>query len=407
MKRRSLLAGASAAGLGLSRRSRAEKLDRPIRLAIMNSMNDTYAAGGGLGSVACLKMAVDDFHGTVAGVPIEVLSLDHQNKTDSGVSLGLNAYDHGGVDAIFDIGNSAISLALQGIARKRGKILIHVGSAHDALFGKECSPTGALWTYDTYSLARGITKAVFDEGGTSWFFITADYTFGQQMQARATDMLTSLGGKVAGFAKHPIGETDFSAYLVQAMSSGATTIALVSAGADTVNAAKQAGEFGIGRGRNKQKLTAPIFYLVSAHELGATAIQGLQYLDAYYWDYDEPSRALGRRFAAIRGGAYPNASQMGNYSAGLHYLRAVQAAGSRDGLTVMRQMKATPVDDAFARGARLREDGLLMHNYFLAEVKKPDEVTQGWDMLNIKETVLAADVMRPMNQGGCTMLDPA
>jgi branched-chain amino acid transport system substrate-binding protein len=309
MRRRTVLSGlAAAAGGSLAGRARADGLDKPIRIAIMNSMSDTYAAGGGPGSVACLRMAVEDFGGQVAGVPIEMFSFDHQNKADVGVSLALQAFDQQGVDALFDIGNSAVSLAVQDIARQRGKILIHVGSAHDSLYGKACSPTGALWVYDTYSLSRGLTKAIFDQGGRSWFFITADYAFGRQMQDRSAEVLTSLGGTIAGAAKHPLGETDFSSYLVQAMSSGATTIALVSAGNDTVNAAKQASEFGVGKGDNKQKLATPIFYLNSAHGVGAEALRGLQYLTAFYWDYDEGSRKIGERFAAMSGRCLPQPS---------------------------------------------------------------------------------------------------
>jgi branched-chain amino acid transport system substrate-binding protein len=405
MRRRTLLSGLAAAPF--TGAVRAATLDKPLRIAVMNSMSDTYAAGGGPGSVACARMAVEDFGGKVAGVPVELLALDHHNKADVGVSLALQAYDQQGVDAMFDIGNSAVSLAVQDIARQRGKILIHVGSAHDALYGKSCSPTGALWVYDTYSLSRGLTKAVFEQGGTSWFFITADYAFGHQMQDRSSEVLVALGGKIAGSVAHPLGETDFSSYLVQAMSSGATTIALVSAGNDTVNAAKQASEFGVGRGRNTQTLATPIFYLNSAHEVGAEGLQGLQYLTAFYWDYDAGSRKIGERFAAARGGAYPNQAQAGNYSAALHYLKAVEAAGSRDGLTVMRQMKAMPVSDPFARGATLRQDGRLMHDYFLAEVKTPAEVKQGWDLLDIKAVVPAASVIRPIDQGGCSALDPA
>jgi len=408
MKRRTVLTGlAAGAAAPFVHTARADGLSGPIRIAVINSMSDTYAAGGGPGSVACATFAVEDMGGHVAGVPVELLSFDHQNKPDIGVALARSAFDEKGVDAIFDIGNSAVSLAVQDIARQRGKILIHVGSAHDALYGKACSPTGVLWVYDTYSLSRGITKAVFEQGGTSWFFITADYAFGHQMQARSSEVLTSLGGKVAGAVKHPLGESDYSSYIVQAMSSGATTIALVSAGNDTVNAAKQASEFGVGKGNNTQKLATPIFYLNSAHEVGAEGLQGLQYLTAFYWDYDDGSRKIGERFAKVRGGAYPNQAQAGNYSAALHYLRAVEATKSRDGLTVMRQMKASPVNDPFARGARLRQDGRLMHDYFLAEVKKPAEVKQGWDLLNIRTTVPADGVIRPISDGGCGSLDPA
>ena len=399
--RRALTAG--LAGFPLLR-ARAATLDGPIRLAVMNDQNSVYAAAGGAGTVAAVRLAIEDFGGKVAGVPIELRVLDHQNKPDIGSSLASQAYDQAGVDAVFDIGNSAISLAVQEIARARGKVVIHVGSAHDALYGRACAPTAALWTFDTYSLAHGLTQAVYDKGGTSWFFISADYAFGAAMQAEATKVLESLGGKVVGSVRHPVGTSDFSAYLLQAQASGATTIALANAVGDTVNAAKQAFEFGIG---TKQKLATLIFYLTSVHELGAENIQGLQYLAAFYWDRNERSRRLGRRFAAIRGGAMPNETQAGNYSAALHYLKAVEATGSRDGLTVMRQMKAVHVDDDYTQDTVLRADGRLMKDYFLAQVKAPADVHAGWDLLNLLETVPAAKVIRPIEGGGCTSLDPA
>ena len=411
MDRRSFgagLAGLSATGLLRTKGAAAQAgkpLDRPIRLAVMNDQSSVYAASGGPGTAAAVRLAIEDFGGKVADVPIELRVYDHQNKADLGSSLASQAYDLDGVDAIFDIGNSGISLAVQEIARKRGKVLIHVGSAHDALYGKACCPTSALWTYDTYSLAHGLTQAVYEQGGTSWFFITADYAFGTAMQGEATKVLEGLGGKVLGSVRHPVGAADFSSYLVQAAASGATTIALANAAGDTVNAAKQAFEFGIGKG--KQKLATLIFYLSSVHELGPESIGGLQYLTAFYWDRDERSRRLGRRFAALRGGSMPTQTQAGNYSAAAHYLKAVAATRSRDGLTVMRQMKATPADDDYAQGAVLRQDGRLMKDYLLAEVKQPSEVKAGWDLLTVREVVPAAKVIRPIADGGCPFLDPA
>lgn len=399
--------GAGLVGVPLLRAgpARAQALNGPVRLAVMNDQTSVYAASGGAGSVAAVRLAIEDFGGKVLGQPIELKVFDHQNKADIGTSLAAQAYDEAGVDAIFDIGNSAISLAVQEIARKRGKILIHVGSAHDSLYGKACAPTSALWTYDTYSLAHGLTEAVYNQGGTSWFFITADYAFGTAMQGEATKVLEGLGGKVVGSIRHPVGASDFSSYLVQAAASGATTIALANAAGDTVNAAKQAFEFGIGKG--KQKLATLIFYLTSVHELGPEAIQGLKYLTAFYWDRDDASRRLGKRFAALRGGAMPTQTQAGNYSAALHYLKSVQATRSRDGLTVMRHMKEMPVNDDYARNAVLRQDGRLMQDYLLAEVKAPADVKQGWDLLTIREVVPAEKVIRPMSAGGCTMLDKA
>ncbi len=398
--RRGLVAGLAA--LTLAPPAKAQTA--PIRIAVMNDQSSAYSGTGGAGTVAAVRLAAEDMGYKAGSFAVEVLVYDHQNKTDIGAALASRAYDQEGVDAIFDIGNSAVSLAVQEIARQRGKIVIHCGSAHEALYGKACSPTGAQWTYDTYSLAHGLTQSIVDAGGKTWFFITADYAFGTAMQSEATAVLTAAGGKVVGSVRHPVGTSDFSAYIVQAQSSGASIIALANASADTVNAAKQAAEFGVLRGG--QKLATLIFYINSVHELGPQAA-GLQYLESWYWDLNDETRAFTKRFAASRTGTVPNQTQAGNYSAVLHYLRAVAATGSRDGLTVMRQMKATPVNDAYARNTLLRADGRLMKDYYLVQVKQPAEVRAGWDLLQIEKTIPAASVIRPMAEGGCTRLDPA
>jgi branched-chain amino acid transport system substrate-binding protein len=381
----------------------ADPITKPLTIAVLNDKSSVFSDAGGVGSVVAAQLAIDDIGGMVRGQPVKLLGPDHQNKTDVGVSLARDLYDQQGVDAIFDIGNSAISLAVQNMARERGKVLVHVGSATADVFGKQCSPTGAMWLYDTYSLAQGIAKAVVQQGGDTWFFITADYAFGIAMQAEVSKVVTAAGGKVLGAVKHPVGTMDFSSFLLQAQASGAKVIALANASGDTVTNIKQAREFQIGEG--KQKLAVLIFYLTSVKALGAEATQGVQYLTGYYWDNDDASRAFGKRFMA-KHGKMPTHAQAGVYSAVKHYLRAAEAANNNDGLTVMRQMKAMPVDDFFAPGARVREDGRLMNDMLLAEVKKPSEVKGEWDLLTIKGKVKAADIMRPISEGGCTQLDP-
>lgn len=381
----------------------AEPITKPVTIAVLNDKSSVFSDAGGVGSVVAAQLAIDDAGGKVRGQPVVLLAPDHQNKTDIGVSLARDLYDQKGVDAIFDIGNSAISLAVQEMSRERGKVLVHVGSATADIFGKACSPTGAMWLYDTYSLAQGIAKAVVQQGGDTWFFITADYAFGNAMQAEVSKVVTAAGGKVLGAVKHPVGTMDFSSFLLQAQGSGAKVIALANASGDTVTNIKQAREFQIGEG--KQKLAVLIFYLTSVRALGAEATQGVQYLTGYYWDNDDASRAFGKRFFA-KHGKMPTHAQAGVYSAVRHYLRAAEAANDNDGLTVMRQMKAMPVDDFFAPGARVREDGRLMNDMLLAEVKKPADVKSEWDLLTIKGKVKAADIMRPIADGGCTRLDP-
>ncbi len=400
MTRTGLLA---IAALCLNTAAFAEPITKPLSIAVLNDKSSVFSDAGGTGSVVAAQLAIEDIGGKVRGQPVKLLGPDHQNKTDIGISLARDLYDQQGVDAIFDIGNSAISLGVQNLARERGKVLVHVGSATADVFGKQCAPTAAMWLYDTYSLAQGIAKAVVKDGGDTWFFITADYAFGIAMQAEVSKVVEAAGGKVLGSVKHPVGTMDFSSFLLQAQSSGAKVIALANASGDTVTNIKQAREFQIGEG--KQKLAVLIFYLTSVKALGSEATQGVQYLEGFYWDNDDASRAFGKRFYA-KHGKMPTHAQAGVYSAVKHYLRAAEAANDNDGLKVMRQMKAMPVDDFFAPGARVREDGRLMNDMLLAEVKKPSEVKGEWDLLTIKGKVKAADIMRPISEGGCTQLDP-
>ncbi|MGB3866528.1 MAG: ABC transporter substrate-binding protein [Xanthobacteraceae bacterium] len=390
--------------LGLTGRVSAEPITKPVTIAVLNDKSSVFSDAGGVGSVAAAQLAIEDVGGKVRGQPVVLLAPDHQNKTDIGVNLTRSLYDQQGVDAIFDIGNSAISLAAQDIARERGKVLVHVGSATADVFGKACSPTGAMWLYDTYSLAQGVAKSIVRQGGDTWFFITADYAFGNAMQAEVAKVVTASGGKVLGAVKHPVGTMDFSSFLLQAQASGAKIIALANASGDTVTNIKQAREFQIGEG--SQKLAVLIYYLTSVHALGPEAMQGVQFLSGYYWDHNDASRAFGKRFAAKHGGKMPTHAQAGVYSAVLHYLRAVEAANDNDGLTVMRKMKATPVDDFFAPGARIRADGRLMNDMLLVEAKGPKEVKSEWDLLKVKGSIKAEDIMRPISEGGCTRLDP-
>lgn len=403
---RSLLVGAALTALGsvLSTPGYAD-VTKPVTIAVLNDKSSVFSDASGVGGVVAAQLAIDDAGGKVRGQPIVLLGPDHQNKTDVGVTLARNLYDQQGVDAIFDIGNSAISLAIQDIARERGKIVVHSGSATAEVFGKACSPTGAMWLYDTYSLAQGIAKSIVQQGGDSWYFITADYAFGNAMQAEVTKVVQAAGGKVLGSVKHPVGSMDFSSFILQAQASGAKVVALANASGDTVTNIKQANEFQIGKD-GKQKLAVLIFYLTSVHSLGAEATQGVQYLTGYYWDYNDASREFGKRFAAKYNGREPTQAQAAIYSSVRHYLRAVDAANSQDGLTVMRKMKEMPVDDFFAPGAKVRADGRLMNDMLLAEVKAPSEVKSEWDLLKIKGVAKAADIMRPIADGGCTRLDP-
>ncbi len=391
--------------LGWAGGATAQISDNVVRIAVMNDQSGQYSDPAGLGSVSAAQVAIDEFGGKVAGARIELVPIDHQNKADIAATQARQLYDERGFDVIADLANSAVSLAVQEIGRERGKVVLHVGSAHADLYGKACSPVGALWIYDTYALAQGLTRAVFQDGGKTWYFVTADYAFGKAIQEEVGKILASLGGAIIGSVLHPVSTPDFSSYLLQAQASKAKIVALANAGQDTPNAIKQASEFGITKAG--QKLAVLIFYLTSVKAVGADAAQGLQYLTAYYWDHDEASRAFAKKYAALQNGRMPTQNQAGVYSAVRHYLKAVEAAKSDKGLDVMRKMKELPVDDFIGRGARIRPDGRLQNDMMLAEVKAPKDVKSEWDLLSIRQTVKGAELVRPIAEGGCKHLDPA
>jgi branched-chain amino acid transport system substrate-binding protein len=367
-----------------------------LRLSVMNDQSGHYNSATGPGAVVSAQMAVDDFGDKVLGKTIEVVALDHQNKPDIGLSLARRFYEADDGEAIFDIGNSAISLGVQRIARERGKIVVHIGSIHPDLFGKECSPTGAMWQYDSGALTKGLVQAVTKEGGTDWFIIGVDYTAGKALADDETRLLKLNGGRVAGIARHPLGAQDFASQLLTAASSGASVLGLASFGADAQNLIKQANEFNL-----NMRIAAPVLTLADVHSLGPDVAHGLLYTSAFYWDRDQPGRTFAARFAKRFDGKMPTEGQAATYSAVSHYLKAIAAAGTSDGLTVMNKMKELPVDDVFAHEATLRVDGRLMKDLYLVEVKNKGEVKDEWDLLKTRLLLKAEDVIRPLGEGDC------
>lgn len=402
MRTKWILQGLASAAIGLAVSGAAQADTKPIRVMVLNDQAGVTSSAAGLGSVRAAKLAAEEFGGSIDGSPIEVVAVDHQNKVDIASSTARKAYDQDGVEAIFDLANSAASLAVQEIARERGKIVVHVGSAVSDLYGKACSPTGALWLYDTYSLGRGLSNAVFAEGGTSWFFLTADYAFGKAIETEVSSTLKSLGGQIVGGVRHPLGTQDFSSYLLQAQASRPKVVGLLNTGEDVLNSLKQAQEFGMSE---NTKFATFVFFTQQMKAAGPEIGKGLQYLSGYYWDRDEGSRAFAKRYAAVSNGDMPSEPHAGVYSAVRHYLRAVKAAKSHDGLTVMRQMKAMPLDDFFAPGATIRADGRLTNDQYLVEGKGRAEMKGPWDVLKVLRTVKSADILRPIEEGGCTRLD--
>ena len=376
------LAGAAAAQIS----------DDAVRIGVLTDESGVFSALSGPGSVLAAEFAIADVGGKVAGKRIELIHADHQNKTDIGVQIARRWYDADGVDVIVDVPNSAIVLAVQELARERGRALLVSGAGTADLTGKACSPTGVHWTWDTYSFATGTAKALLAQGFKEWFFVTADFAFGQAMQRDATQIIEAGGGRLVGSIKHPLQSPDFSSFLLQAQASRAPIIALANGGSDTVNAVKQAEEFGITKGG--QKLAALAIYITEVHAIGLAGAKGLRLTTAYYWDRTDATRAWSKRFFA-RHGAMPTQTQAGVYSAVTHYLKAIAATGTDEGRAVVARMRATPINDFFAENGRIRPDGRMVHDMYLVEVKQPAEQRYPWDYYKIVRTLPGDEVFRP------------
>ncbi|TCT00481.1 branched-chain amino acid transport system substrate-binding protein [Aquabacter spiritensis] len=370
-----------------------------VRIGVLNDQSGPYADPQGPGSVASARLAIRDFGGKVLGKPVELLVGDHQNKADIGASIARRWIDVDGVGAIVDFGNSAVSLAVQDLAKNKA-VIINVSSVTDRLFGDACSPTAFVWNYDSSTIANAIGRAAVKAGGNTWFLIVADYSFGQSLQQQIERVVVPAGGKIVGVARHPVATTDFSAYLLQAQASGAKVVAALNAGDNTINTIKQAGEFGLVEGG--QKIAGTAFYITNVHALGLKTAQGLQFVVPFYWDQDDASRAFTRRWRAERGtDAAPSHLQAGVYSAVLAYLRAVEAAGTDDPVKVSEKLRELPVNDFYAQGAKVRADGRLMKGMTLYEVKTPAESKGPWDYLKPVRAMPADEIIRPLAESNC------
>lgn len=378
--------------------SMAQISDDVVKIGILNDQSGVYADFGGRWSYEAALMAVEDFGGEVNGARIEVVTADHQNKPDVAANFARQWYDTEQVDSIMELTTSSVALAVQGISRELGKVSLVTGAATAELTGAQCSPTGFHWAYDTHMLAVGTGGALVEQGGDSWFFLTADYAFGYSLEEQTTKFVTDNGGTVVGAVRHPLATTDFSSFLLQAQSSGAKVIGLANAGLDTANAVLQASEFGIVQ--SGQRLAALLFTLSEVHGLGLQAAQGLTLTESFYWDRDDESREFGRRFFE-RTQRMPNMIHAGTYSGVMHYLKAIQEAGTDEGAAVAAKMKELPVEDVFARGARVQENGRLMSDAYLMEVKSPDESQEPWDYYNVLSTVPGDEAYLSLEESGC------
>ncbi|MEE9299824.1 MAG: ABC transporter substrate-binding protein [Alphaproteobacteria bacterium] len=379
----------------------AEISDGRIKIGVLTDMAGVYSDLAGRGSIVAAKMALEDFGPTVAGVPIEIVSSDHQNKPDIAATRARAWYDAEGVDVIVDITGSASALAVHEVARQMNRISIVSGAGVSRVTNEDCSPVGLHWVFDTYALAVGTAKAVLEEGGDSWFLLTVDYAYGHVLEKDVRRVLDENGGTVLGSVRTPFPTTDFSSFLLQAQASGAKIIGLANAGQDTVTSIKQAHEFGITE--MGQQLAGLTVFITDAHALGPEIAQGLLLTTGFYWDLDDETRAWSDLFFE-RTGQMPSMAHAGVYSSTLHYLRAVEAAGTDDAATVIAKMKEMPIDDFFARNGYLRDDGRMVHDMYLARIKTPEESESPWDLYNILRVMPGEEAFRPLSESECPLV---
>ena len=375
---------------------------KPFRLGAMVDMSGIYSTLGGQGMVNSVKMAVEDFGGKVLGRPIEVLSANYQNKVDIASARAREWIDRDDVQMIIESSDSASALAMQKIGREKKRIMIFSGSASSVLTNAECSPYGVHYVYDTYALAHGTGAAVTKAGGDSWFFITADYAFGQALEKDTSEVVLANGGKVLGSVRAPLNSPDFSSYLLQAQSSKAKVIGLANAGTDTQNSVRQASEFGIIQAG--QKMATLLVFLTDIKGMGLPVAQGLMFTNGFYWDRTDDTRAFAKRWGARNNGAMPTMVQAGAYSATMHYLKAVAAAGTEDADAVSAKMKELEINDFFATKGKIRADGRMVHDMYLAEAKKPSESTGPWDLLKINAVIPGDQAFRPLSESVCPLV---
>jgi branched-chain amino acid transport system substrate-binding protein len=402
--RKGLVAAIAAVSLlGALGTARAQVSDDVVKIGVLDDMSGPYADIQGPGDVVAVKMAVEDFGSKVNGKPIEVVSADLQNKVDVGSAIARRWYDVDKVDAILGLGNSAVALAVQGIAQEKNKVAITTAAGSTELTGKSCSPNGIHWVYDTYALAKGTAMAMMKQGGAnSWFFLTADYAFGHALEQDTASVVKKNGGTVLGSVRAPLNTSDFSSFLLQAQASKAQVIGLANAGADADNAIKAAADFGITAGG--QKLAGLLVLITDIHSLGLNTAQGLLFTEAYYWDQNDETRAFAKRFAERHGGKPPTMFQAGIYSAAMHYLKAVKAAGTDEALPVIAQMKKMPVNDFMTKNGTIREDGRMMRDMYLLQAKKPSESKSEWDLMKVVATIPADDAFRPLSESECPLV---
>ncbi len=395
-----ILAAAYAASMAQPASADPKFSDGVVKLGVLTDMSGPYQDNNGPGSVLAAKMAVEDFGGKVLGVPVEVTYADNQNKPDVAMSIARQWIDIDKVDALVDIAASNIALAVGHLAQQRNRVILNSGSSTTRITNEECNTVTAHWTYDIYALSKGTAAEITKAGGNSWYFITADYIFGHSLQSEATKFIEANGGKVVGSVRHPFPGGDFASFIIQAQGSGAKVVAMANSGNDLINSLKQAAEFGL---TQKQKVTGLLVYINDIHAVGLEAAQGMLITEAFYWNMNPDTRAWSLRFFKERQ-RMPTMVQAGIYSAVMHYLKAVQAAGTDEAQAVMAKMRELPVNDFFAKNGRLRKDGRMVHDMYLFQVKSPKESKEPWDYYKLVATIPAEEAFQPLSQSRCPLI---
>jgi branched-chain amino acid transport system substrate-binding protein len=375
--------------------------DGVVKVGVIEDMSGVYADITGKGAVTAAQMAIDEFGGKVLGMPVELVYADHQNKPDIGAAVARKWFDTEKVDAILDVASSSPALAVLEIAKEKKKILTLSSPGSIRITNDACGPYAVHWAYDTYAIAQSTGRALVEQGFDTWYFVTADYAFGHSLENDLSAVVTSLGGKVLGNTRHPVSTSDFSSALLTAQGAKPKVIALANAGGDTINSIKQASEFGLTQ--SGYKLAALAGFINDVHGLGLKEAQGLTITEASYWDLNEDTRKWSQKFFATVG-AMPNMLQTGTYSSVLHYLKAVQAAGTDSTEAVMAKMREITVNDVFYKNGKIREDGRMVHDMYLFEVKKPSESKAAWDYYKLLATIPADKAFQPLSQSKCPLV---
>jgi len=402
MEMKATLLGLAIAAVLLPVPCSAQVSDDVVKIGVLTDHSGGFAYLTGKLSVIAAQMAADDFGGKVRGKPIEIVTADHQNKPDIATAISRKWFDADGVDAITDVAGSAVALATQEIARPRKKVLLVSGAMTTELTGKACSETTTQWSADTYALAKGTGSQVTKKGGDTWFLLTSDYAFGHSLQENTTHFVEESGGKVVGSVRFPFGSSDFSSFLLQAQASKAKVIGLAMSGADLLTSIKQAREFGIVQ--SGQNLASLLIYINDVEGLGLDIAQGLILTTSFYWDTDERTRAWSKRFMERSNGVLPNLITAGTYASVLHYLKAVEAAGTDEGTAVVAKMEQTPVNDFYNKDVQIRADGRVMHKMFVMKVKSPAASKGRGDDYELLAELPGVDAYRPLSEGGCSLV---